>query len=78
MLGFRIRPIKQLTILLDGELGRTSRPFTPISDQNYDVFRSRIEYKAKSYRLAVFAKTDYNTNSNSLTSFCTRSTVSDI
>ena len=63
-LGFRLRPVKPLTILLDGEIGRANMPYTPISDKNYQVFRARVEYKQKSYRLGAYAKTDYNINSD--------------
>lgn len=72
-LGFRFRPVKPLTILLDGEIGRTDHPYTPISDKHYQAFRARVEYKQKTYRIAAYAKTDYNTNSISLTSFASRS-----
>ena len=74
-LGFRFRPVKPLTILLDGEVGRTDHPYTPISDKNYQVFRARVEYKQKTYRIGAYAKTDYNANSISLTSFASRSRV---
>jgi hypothetical protein len=72
-LGFRIHPIKPLSILVDGEVGRNSQPFTPVSDKNYQAFRGRVEYRQKMYRLAAYAKTDYNNNSISLTSFASRS-----
>jgi hypothetical protein len=72
-LGFRIRPVSGLTILADGEIGRADQPYTPISEKNYTVFRARVEYKRKTYRLDAYAKTDYNTNSISLTSFASRS-----
>ncbi len=72
-LGFRLRPIKPLTILVDGEIGRNNHPFTPISDKNYQAFRGRVEYRQKMYRLTAYAKTDYNNNSISLTSFASRS-----
>jgi hypothetical protein len=73
ILGFRFRPVSGLTILADGEIGRTDQPYTPISDKNYTAFRGRVEYKRKTYRLDAFAKTDYNTNSTSLTAFASRS-----
>jgi hypothetical protein len=72
-LGFRIKPIQPLTILVDGEVGRNNTPYTPISDKNYQAFRARVEYKRKSYRVMAYAKTDYNNNSISLTSFASRS-----
>ncbi len=72
-LGFRLHPIKALTILADGEFGRNNQPYTPISDKNYQTFRARIEYKQKSFRLGASAKTDYNSNSITLTSFASHS-----
>ncbi len=72
-LGFRYRPIQPLVFLVDGEIGRNNHPYTPISDKNYDAFRARVEYKRKSFRALAFAKTDYNNNSISLTSFASRS-----
>ncbi|MBZ5604990.1 MAG: hypothetical protein LAO79_22050 [Acidobacteriia bacterium] len=73
VLGFRLRPFNGFTLLADGEIGRADQPYTPISDRNYTVFRARAEYKKKTYRLAAYAKTDYNTNSISLTSYASRS-----
>ncbi len=48
-------------------------PYTPISDKNYQTFHARAEYKLKSFRLGAFAKTDYNLNSVSLTSYASHS-----
>jgi hypothetical protein len=72
-LGFRIRPIAGLTLLADGEIGRADEPYTPISERNYTNFRARAEYKKKTWRAAAYSKTDYNTNSISLTSYASRS-----
>jgi len=72
-LGFRFRPVKPLTILADGEIGRNSQPYTPISDRNYQVLRARAEYKLKSLRFGANARGDYNTNSITLTSFASHS-----
>jgi hypothetical protein len=68
-LGVVLRPIKGLTIGLDGEIGRARHPIYPISDRNYQTFRGRAEYRAKTLRLSAYAKTDYNTNSITLTSY---------
>jgi hypothetical protein len=73
VLGFRFTPISGLTIMADGEIGRADQPYTPISDKNYTLYRARVEYKKKLYRLGVYEKSDYNTNSISLTSFASRS-----
>lgn len=68
-LGFRLKPIKPLTISVDGEVGRASKPIYPISDGNYQAFRARVEYKQKLFRIGAYAKSDYNINSDALTSF---------
>jgi hypothetical protein len=72
-IGFRLRPMQGLSILADGEVGRNNNPYTPISDKDYQAFRARAEYKRKMFRVAAYAKTDYNNNSISLTSFASRS-----
>jgi hypothetical protein len=68
-LGFRLKLIKALTISVDGEIGRANKPIYPISDGNYQAFRARVEYKTKSFRAGVYAKSDYNVNSDVLTSY---------
>jgi hypothetical protein len=68
-LGFRFKPMKALTVTVDGEIGRANKPIYPISDQNYQAFRARVEYKTRLFRAGVYAKSDYNTNSDVLTSY---------
>jgi hypothetical protein len=72
-LGFRIKPMKPLTITLDGDLGRTDHPIFPISENNYTALRARVEYKLKSFRAAAFARSDYNVNSASLDDYASKS-----
>ncbi len=68
--GVRIRPLKQLSINLDSELGHADKPIYPISDKDYHALKGRVEYKTRtSAWVAAFAGSDYNTNSNSLTSY---------
>jgi hypothetical protein len=71
--GVRLRPTKALTIRLDTEIGRADKPIAPISDRNYHALKGRVEYKARALRLSAFAGSDYNTNSNSLTSYASHS-----
>lgn len=71
--GFRLRPLKPLTITIDGDFGRANLPFTPKSDRDYNAFSGRVQYKAKSFQLLAFTKTDYNLNSISLTSYSSHS-----
>src|SRR4029077_8420251 len=56
-----------------GELGHADKPIYPISDKDYHALKARAEYRRKSVRLTAFARSDYNTNSNSLTSFASHS-----
>jgi len=72
-IGLRLRPVKSLTILADAEIGRNSQPYTPISDKNYQVLRGRADYRWKSLRVGANGRTDYNTDSITLTSFASRS-----
>lgn len=71
--GLRIRPVRGLTIRLDGELGRADRPFYPVSQRNFHALRGRVEYSRDAVRLAGYARADYNVNSASLASFASRS-----
>jgi hypothetical protein len=71
-LGIRIRPNKPLSITLDSEVGRADQPIYPTSDRNYHILGGRVQYKAKSYMLAIFTRTNYNFNSTNITSFSSR------
>ena len=73
ILGIRIRPLKSLTINLDGEVGRADRPIYPVSARNFEAFRGRIEYKKGGFRFAGYVRTDYNVNSESISNFASRS-----
>jgi hypothetical protein len=72
-LGVRIRPMKGLMLNLDGEIARADRPFYPISGKNIHAFRARAEYRAGKFRFAGYARTDYNLNSDTLSSFASHS-----
>ncbi len=67
--GIRLKPVKPLSILLDGSLGRANRPLTPIADRNYQVLGARAQYKVKTLMLAGSTREDYNTNSVLLSSY---------
>ncbi len=71
--GFRLRPLKGLTIVADGEVGRQDRPFYTTSEKDYHAFGARVEYKQKFYRLAAQARTNINFNSVSLFRHSSRS-----
>ncbi|HEX4164321.1 MAG TPA: hypothetical protein VHZ55_02515 [Bryobacteraceae bacterium] len=67
--GFRIRPLKGLTAVVDGEFGRANRPFTPKSDQNYTTISATLQYKWKRLQLSALTHTDYNLNSVTLSNY---------
>lgn len=72
-LGLRIRPAKGLTLNLDGEIARADRPFYPVSGRDIHAFRARAEYRAGAFRFAGYARTDYNLNNDTLSSFASHS-----
>jgi hypothetical protein len=61
--GFRAQPLSRLTITVNAEFGRASRPFTPKSDSNYNLLTGRIQYKWKSLQLSAWSQANYNDNS---------------
>ncbi|MBV9158328.1 MAG: hypothetical protein JO097_18850 [Acidobacteriaceae bacterium] len=67
--GFRLRPLKPLTVSLDGEIGRASRPFTPKGDKDYSALVARVQYKFKALQLIASSRSDYNDNSVTLLAF---------
>src|SRR5581483_604066 len=72
-LGIRLRPIKPLLISFRGEVGRASRPLTPVADGNYQTFDGRVQYRAGTLTLGVTGKADYNINTFSFTNFLSHS-----
>ena len=69
LFGLRLQPVKPLTIVLDGEIGRANRPLTPIAERNYHVLGARVLYKAKQFRLSASTHANYNTNSVVLSTY---------
>jgi hypothetical protein len=74
-LGLAIRPVKPFVIDLEGEIGRADHPIYPISDRNYQAFRGRAEYRRRTWRMQVYARTNYNTNSDSLAAYASKARV---
>jgi hypothetical protein len=68
-IGFRIRPIKPLSIQLFAEIGRNDLPFTPVADKNYHALNGRVQYKAKAFLLTAAAQSSYNVNSTTLSAY---------
>lgn len=69
ILGFRLRPVKPLTITLDGEVGRADRPFSPTSERDYHALGARVQYKFKSLQISAFTRANYNLNSVTLSTY---------
>ncbi len=64
--GVRVRPVKALTIIADGEVGRADRPIFPTSEKNYHVLGGKVRYKARSFAFGANVRTNYNFNSASV------------
>jgi hypothetical protein len=71
--GVVFRPIKSVVMQASAELGRNSRPFYPVSDQDFHSLQGRITYTKKSWRLQSIYKNAYNFNGTSLSAFAARS-----
>ena len=61
-LGVRIRPVKNLTANLEGEIGRANNPLTPVSDRNYHTLNGRMTYRTRKVQLSTSYKQLYNVN----------------
>jgi hypothetical protein len=68
-LGLRVRPLKPLLVILDGEAGRADRPIYPTSERNYQLLGARVQYKARAFTFGAQARSNYNTNSVSLAAY---------
>ena len=71
--GVRLRPIKPLVIVVDGEIGRNDHPIFPTSDRNYQLLGARVQYRLKNFSFSAQARSNYNTNSVSLSSYSSHS-----
>jgi hypothetical protein len=71
--GVRLRPLRPLTLIIDGEIGRADRPFYPISERNYHALGFRAQLRTRLVQLSAAARSNYNTNSVSLSSHSSRS-----
>lgn len=60
--GVRIRPVKPLTINLDGEVGRNTEPLTPVAAGKYHSLGGRVEYRVKNLQLSTTYRELYNNN----------------
>ena len=60
--GVQLRPMKPLTIRLDGEVGHDNQPLTPISEHNYHTLGSRVDYRTRQLQLWATYSQVYNVN----------------
>jgi hypothetical protein len=72
LFGLRAKPLKPVTVTLDGEVGRADTPFFPVSDRNYHALGGRIQVKQKTVLLSAAYREKYNTNSVSFSSHSSR------
>ncbi|HXK07128.1 MAG TPA: hypothetical protein VMS37_32330 [Verrucomicrobiae bacterium] len=63
VVGVRLRPVKELTASLEGEIGRADNPFTPVSDANYHTLGGRVDYRTRKLQLSTQYRQFYNVNS---------------
>ena len=67
--GIRLRPVKALSIAIDGEIGRANRPLTPIAERNYQAVTARLHYKLKALLVTASTQANYNTNSVTVSTY---------
>jgi hypothetical protein len=60
--GIRLRPLKNLSANLEGEVGRADNPLTPVSDRNYHSLNGRVSYRTRTVQLSTSYKQVYNVN----------------
>ncbi|MBI4892148.1 MAG: hypothetical protein HY821_16090 [Acidobacteria bacterium] len=72
LLGFRLQPLKSLTLAADGEVGRQDKPFYPTSDKDYQGYSARARWKSGPWQLSAMLRSSANLNSASLFSHSAR------
>jgi len=71
--GVSWMPLNDLRVHLEAEVGSNDHPFAPISQKNYDIIRSRIQYRKKNYTLGGSYLESYNNNSILITAYSSHS-----
>jgi hypothetical protein len=71
--GFRLKPIKPVTINVDAEIGRMNQAYTPITLKDYHTITARAQYKVSKLVLSGVYRELYNNNSVTLTTYSSRS-----
>jgi hypothetical protein len=70
--GFRLQAAQSLTLMADGEIGRSNRPFYVTSEKDYHAYSARMLFKRRSVTLTALARAGANFNSSSLVSHSSR------
>jgi hypothetical protein len=72
--GVRFRPLRPLSINLEGEVGHADHPLTPMSDRNYHTLGGRIQYRARKLQLSTgYRELDNENAPLSFTTYSSRS-----
>jgi len=73
-IGVRIRPVKPLTIALNGEISHADNPLTPVSEGNFHTLGGRVSYRARKLQLSTSYGEVYNIGApGSVTTFSSHS-----
>lgn len=60
--GIRLRPVKPLTVNLEGEVGHASHPLDTIALRNYHTLGARAQYRTRTLQLMGHYRELYNEN----------------
>jgi hypothetical protein len=72
--GVRFRPLRPLSINLEGEVGHADHPLAPMSDRNYHTLGGRIQYRARKLQLSTgYRELDNENAPLSFTTYSSRS-----
>jgi hypothetical protein len=71
--GVNWTPLRDLRVHLETEVGSNDHPFTPIGLGNYNVIRSRVQYRKKHYSLGGSYLENYDNNSILITAYSSHS-----
>ena len=68
-IGFRLKPLKSLTMNRDAGVGRNNSPYTPSSLANYHTLPRRLDYRLRRLRFNGTYRQLYNLNAPLLCSY---------
>lgn len=70
--GCRLQAAQSLTLMADGEIGRSDRPFYVTSEKDDHAYSARMLFKRRGVTLTALARAGANFNSSSLVSHSSR------